>query len=891
MILTPFNKGSPSSALSSSGSGTLSSSSICHCVCLSEFHIQKGTVLSHKYPPNVALPTQNTSRSLVDLAIPDGAHIFQSDTSYVFLQEAANSRLCYCVIHFQSKRDSSVKRGAVQKSLILFSYEPLFELFERVCRIALTEIMNASRSVPDVLQTVYEVLSQSALRKELSVKLWNHAPIPVKMPKSLSEPNHREDRFGALAEKGLVDLCLLFGRDIMLLWYAMLHQRRVLVVGAPAKRVGACVMALPLLVAPLRGFSAHMSPYVCLVDVAAPIMQQSSYYVGSTNHLMETKEAWWDCCASFAQGRVKFASGISSVKLTAHDRDHIQNVLGGIKDGKSEQWVCDQFEAYTLRLLQQVHVSSSTGKKIKNKNHLALKSSVLFQRWEQDYERALQEGSQPLSPNKSPPPQSDPPVQILKVLKHGMEDMAILDRVKKTFDLSKRLTNLSTIDEMCDHGAVETVSSWLSDSNSQIRKYSAQILSQLVLSVKGQNHLLQDEFALKQILGLMDDSMPNVRVASYYCLMKLSSIGKGRNLILQMQILQKLIDSISDKINDVKIYSARSLRNLYKDYDQSTISQDENLNDTNVDIEDDDETTNSSNNQECITASTSLPDTPASLSAPSQETISAFICALDQSADKILKSHLLLLLDQWEADLHGKIAITPKHEKLFDAFLNSSENAEKLEASRALLSQIASESHESASTLILEMAECEGLIDKLLENENHKNDQELRNLSSLVLLRLVSVSKYASQCAARKDTTLKFVRMWVNFIIKHQKDNDLTRNTLLTLKVLFARDERVVRSFCKAKGVHALANLIERHYANECMSDLTLLCISTLNAGVRCVVREQDMNTFAQIKEPLDHLKTLRIVSSNEKQWEEESVLVDIEQRLTSCLAEVLQLE
>lgn len=67
----------------------------------------------------------------------------------------------------------------------------------------------------------------------------------------------------------------------------MLLQKRILFVGQPAREVGNCCLAAPLLVAPLTGFTKYITPYVALTDIS-PVLT-SPYICGTTNLLFESK--------------------------------------------------------------------------------------------------------------------------------------------------------------------------------------------------------------------------------------------------------------------------------------------------------------------------------------------------------------------------------------------------------------------------------------------------------------------------------------------------------------------------------------------------------------------------------------------------------------------------
>jgi hypothetical protein len=95
------------------------------------------------------------------------------------------------------------------------------------------------------------------------------------------------------------------------------------------------------------------------------------------------------------------------------------------------------------------------------------------------------------------------PKEIYKKIIDKNTEIMILDKVKLIYDLSINLNDLSTIDDIINMGGVATVADLLKDENSQIRKYSANILSSLATSMKAQLIILTTDI-LSIILSLLD---------------------------------------------------------------------------------------------------------------------------------------------------------------------------------------------------------------------------------------------------------------------------------------------------------------------------------------------------------------------------------------------------
>jgi hypothetical protein len=91
---------------------------------------------------------------------------------------------------FRNKKDSSVKRGAIQKSLVVFSYKPYFTTWKPLMKITLEKyknllklrIINNEIEPTKALKSLYESLSNDVISKELTINLYNEKFI-LKIPK------------------------------------------------------------------------------------------------------------------------------------------------------------------------------------------------------------------------------------------------------------------------------------------------------------------------------------------------------------------------------------------------------------------------------------------------------------------------------------------------------------------------------------------------------------------------------------------------------------------------------------------------------------------------------------------------------------------------------------
>lgn len=99
------------------------------------------------YPAEIDLQAQYKDKNIADLCLPDGAHEYEEDVTFVFLPALAqqiepdvekpanleDERL-FGMVLFRNKRDAKVKRGAIQKSIVLLSFSPYFSVWEPLMR-------------------------------------------------------------------------------------------------------------------------------------------------------------------------------------------------------------------------------------------------------------------------------------------------------------------------------------------------------------------------------------------------------------------------------------------------------------------------------------------------------------------------------------------------------------------------------------------------------------------------------------------------------------------------------------------------------------------------------------------------------------------------------------
>eukprot|EP00164_Ancoracysta_twista_P009030 GFYU01013230.1.p1 GENE.GFYU01013230.1~~GFYU01013230.1.p1 ORF type:complete len:828 (-),score=191.80 GFYU01013230.1:101-2584(-) len=519
-----------------------------HAVAIAEFEIKIGNTLTATYPSKFALKNYDYEM-LGNLALPDGGHIHDEDWTYHVLhcepeevadcetvsampsQSSEGKKFLYGIGFFRNVKDASVKRGAVQKALLLLATQPYYKLFKPLMRAAMIQYMDHKDK--NAMKLLYDTLNKPANK----VTLFNQEFI-------LNTPVLKEDQFDGAS---LVQLVSLFKEGTMLLWYAILFRVRVMICGPSAHQVGNACISAPLLVAPLRGFTEAITPYVSLTDLK-PTMKPT-YICGTTNLLFETKPDWFDCVGNLT-GTVVMNNGF---KVSSSDRQHIRNVLSGLDKG--EHWVRCQFENFTQEFLTKVELDKMSS--FHRRCFPDFKDSQMFQRYLRERETVTnKEGALEY---------------FEKLNKDEMfDETRTKERTKLYYQLQQSLEDLNEIEKICDLDGVAVFTKSLNAESAQERKYAVNVLAQLALSIKGQISILTGS-VLRRVIEMVSDPMPNVRNAAAYCILKISSLYIGVLTLVKHNIIPLLgqIISSDDENLVLKSRAAATLLQIHRFYPQA----------------------------------------------------------------------------------------------------------------------------------------------------------------------------------------------------------------------------------------------------------------------------------------------------------------------------------
>lgn len=256
------------------------SDAVLHSISIAEFEKTLGNTLVVKYPDFKL--DEYDDQYLANCCLPDRAHLHDEDWTFLILPNAKNKKTLYGMGYFRNFRDATVRRGAVQKALLLLSTQPYFSVFKPLLQATIEKYYRETKDGKEakadhIFKALYETVNYHLTQKILPINLWGESY-------AVNIPVLGEDQFEGAS---LVELVGRFNVDTMMLWYGILTGLRILFAGLPAHAVGNCCVAAPLLVAPLHGFTNYITPYVALTDIA-PI-QRKPYICGTTNLLFETK--------------------------------------------------------------------------------------------------------------------------------------------------------------------------------------------------------------------------------------------------------------------------------------------------------------------------------------------------------------------------------------------------------------------------------------------------------------------------------------------------------------------------------------------------------------------------------------------------------------------------
>ncbi|KAL6737511.1 hypothetical protein Aduo_011147 [Ancylostoma duodenale] len=257
-----------------------------HSICVVTFDLELGQALEVIYPGDAVLSTQEKT-NICYLAFPDSNSGNTKDTNFHFrirrstteispsqralLERSSNSAsfdpsYLYGFVHFRQQKDPSIQRGYYQKSLVLITILPFFNLFSIVIeRIALQFFENGEPAIEAACHDMDqwpspcagEPLSLPLLGSLLRIRIPCQADLPLdfRMLPALKDINGSNMDTVLISSVHQVDMYKALHtviNHLQLLWELVLIGEPLLVMANTPQRCSSIVQALVSLIAPLR---------------------------------------------------------------------------------------------------------------------------------------------------------------------------------------------------------------------------------------------------------------------------------------------------------------------------------------------------------------------------------------------------------------------------------------------------------------------------------------------------------------------------------------------------------------------------------------------------------------------------------------------------------------
>jgi hypothetical protein len=139
-------------------------------VFLSEFHLEKGNIISSHYPK--ILPFDNDFLSgLSGILLPDGSHLNSEDLVIFFIRYKRN--FYYCLNLVITLKDKNLKRGAVTMSLcILSKYPYIISGLKVLLKITLDKILqNTNKDPIEYLEKLFKTINLIKINHKVKTDL------------------------------------------------------------------------------------------------------------------------------------------------------------------------------------------------------------------------------------------------------------------------------------------------------------------------------------------------------------------------------------------------------------------------------------------------------------------------------------------------------------------------------------------------------------------------------------------------------------------------------------------------------------------------------------------------------------------------------------------------
>ncbi|XP_078091817.1 protein DENND6B isoform X5 [Mustelus asterias] len=270
------------------------------CVCVVTFDLELGQAIELVYPHDVRL-TEKEKTSICYLSFPDSYSGCLGDTQFSFrIRQTAGHKLSmngdeekynrdapvvlqrdrahyYGFVYFRQVKDSTVKRGYFQKSLVLISRLPFVNLFHSLLQLVAPEYFEKLEPCLEAVCNEIDQWPAPVPGNMLSLPVMGvviQVRIPSKKDKLGTSPlkqSNQENLLPAPMVIPTINELDLFGCfqsiliHIQMLWELMLLGEPVIVMATSPKISSDTVLALTSCIAPLR-YCCDYRPYFTIHD-------------------------------------------------------------------------------------------------------------------------------------------------------------------------------------------------------------------------------------------------------------------------------------------------------------------------------------------------------------------------------------------------------------------------------------------------------------------------------------------------------------------------------------------------------------------------------------------------------------------------------------------------
>ncbi|KAG1174163.1 hypothetical protein G6F70_005174 [Rhizopus microsporus] len=325
--------------------------------CIVNFDLEIGQALDYVYPPmDLSLEEQ---KNICFSAFPDsnvfevGDQIFSirvkaSTSKFAVSGPTAEAGFLYGYIFFRQKKDSSIRRGYFQKSLVLLSQHPFVGLFSRIVSILGPAFFDTGQPMLEAACMNIAQWGSPEEGKVLELPFMGRL-LQVELPTSLKpqllettpfDMNKLQPDLQIMASLPVGGLYYHFKdilKDLWLLWELMLLAEPIVVIATEPSVCSEAVVSLVDIINPIPYcgdyrpyFTIQDSDFKCFVNKNKPL---SSLVIGVTNPFFNTAVEHWPNIVRVGRQQLRKPDGTLKPHTTKPGLGSKSNVLYNFVQG------------------------------------------------------------------------------------------------------------------------------------------------------------------------------------------------------------------------------------------------------------------------------------------------------------------------------------------------------------------------------------------------------------------------------------------------------------------------------------------------------------------------------------------------------------------------------